>query len=82
MKITIDTLRKLINEELKRKKIQETKEQDKRDVPDIDEEKRLSIAQALDVIECAAEEADDPEETRWYLTKVGEAFGLEPEEKE
>jgi len=82
MKITIDMLRKLINEELKRKKIQETKEQDKKDTPDIDEKKKLSIAQALDVIEGATENAGDPEETRWYLTKVGEAFGLEPEEGE
>ncbi len=82
MKITIDMLRKLINEELTRKKIQETKEQDKKDVPDIDEKKKLSIAQALDVIEGATDNAGDPEETRWYLTKVGEAFGLEPEEGE
>jgi|TARA_Y100000310_G_C20475920_1_gene712400 uncharacterized protein (UPF0147 family) len=82
MKVTIDTLRKLINEELKRKEIQEAKKQDKKDIPDIDEKKKLSVAQALDVIEGATEDADDPEETRWYLTKVGEAFGLEPEEKE
>jgi len=79
MKITLDTLRRLINEEIQKRDLQE-KQDDRRDIPDIDDEKKLSVAQALDVLENAAGCAKDSDEVRWYLTKVGETFGLEPEE--
>ena len=82
MKVTINTLKKLINEEFKKNKIQETKEKDRKNVPDMDEERQLEIAKALDVLEQAAEEAEDAEEVKWWLTKVGDAFGLEPEEED
>jgi uncharacterized protein (UPF0147 family) len=79
MKITLDILRKLINEEVQRRNLQE-KQDERKGIPDVDDEKKLSIAQALDVLENAAEDAEDTAETRWYLTKIGETFGLEPEE--
>jgi hypothetical protein len=81
MNITLDILRKLINEEIQKRSLQEKKD-DRRDIPDIDDEKKLSVAQALDVLESATECAEDSDEVKWYLTKVGEAFGLEPEEME
>ena len=80
MKITLDTLRKLINEEVQKRNLQE-KQKDRRDIPDIDDEKKLSVAQALDVLENAAECAEGSEEVKWYLTKVGGAFGIEPDEE-
>jgi hypothetical protein len=70
MNITLDALKKLINEELQRK-----------DIPDIDDEEKVSVAQALDVLENASYCSEDPDETKWYLTKIGETFGLEPEEE-
>ena len=79
MNITLNVLRKLINEEIQKRNLQEKKD-DRRDIPDIDDEKKLSVAQALDILENATECAEDSDEVRWYLTKVGEAFGLEPEE--
>jgi hypothetical protein len=80
MKITLDTLRKLINEEVQKRNLQE-KQKDRRDIPDIDDEKKLSVAQALDVLENAAECAEDSDEVKWYLTKVGATFGIEPDEE-
>tara|TARA_R110002110_G_scaffold50200_2_gene148803 strand:+ start:845 stop:1090 length:246 start_codon:yes stop_codon:yes gene_type:complete len=79
MNITLNTLRKLINEEFQRRKLQE-KQDERNDITDVDDEKKLSVARALDVLENAAEDASDTAETRWYLTKVGETFGLEPED--
>tara|TARA_R110002051_G_C8504987_1_gene465428 strand:+ start:184 stop:420 length:237 start_codon:yes stop_codon:yes gene_type:complete len=78
MKITIDVLKKLIKEEFK---LREAKEEDKKNITDMPQERQFAAAEALDVLENAAEEAQDPEEVRWYITKVGEAFGLEPDEE-
>ncbi len=81
MNITLNALKQLINEEFKKRNLQEAKE-DRKDVPDMDDERRFAVAEALDVLEQAAEDTGDPEEVRWWLTKVGEVFGLEPEEGE
>tara|TARA_R110000824_G_scaffold113687_4_gene263591 strand:+ start:3732 stop:3968 length:237 start_codon:yes stop_codon:yes gene_type:complete len=78
MKITIDVLKKLIKEEFK---LREAKEEDRKNITDMPQERQFAAAEALDVLENAAEEAQDPEEVRWYITKVGEAFGLEPDEE-
>ena len=72
----------MINEEFKKRNLQETKEEDRKDVPDMDDERRFAVAEALDILEQAAEDTTDPEEVRWWLTKIGESFGLEPEEAE
>jgi|TARA_R110002074_G_scaffold216706_5_gene386750 hypothetical protein len=80
MNITLDTLRRLINEELQRRSLQE-KQDERQDDPDIDDEERLSVAQALDVLENASHCSGDQDETKWYITKLGETFGLEPEEE-
>lgn len=82
MNITINTLKKLINEEFQRRGLQEAKEEDKKEFPDIDDKEKYSIAQALDVLEGATEHLEDPDEAKWYLTKTGEMFGLDPEEIE
>ena len=81
MNITLNVLRKLINEEIQKRSLQEEQD-DRSDVPDIDDEKKLSVAKALDVLEGAAGDVKDSDEVKWYLTKVGETFGLEPEEME
>lgn len=81
MKITIATLRKLINEELQKRRLQEKQDERKND-SESDSEEKLSVAKALDVLENASETAPDSDEVRWYLTKIGETFGLEPEENE
>ena len=82
MNITLDTLRKLINEEIQRRDLQEAKRNETESAVDLDDDKKISITKALDVLEDAAEEAADSDEARWYLTKIGETFGLEPEEIE
>ena len=71
-------LKKLIKEEFK---LREAKEEDRKNITDMPQERQFAAAEALDVLENAAEEAQDPEEVRWYITKVGEAFGLEPDEE-
>jgi hypothetical protein len=81
MKVTINALKQLINEEFKKSRLRESKEEDRKDIPDMEQERRFAVAEALDVLEQAAEDATDSEEVRWWLTKVGEAFGLEPEEE-
>ena len=81
MKVTIDILRKLINEEFQKNSLKE-KHDKRKDVSDMDEESRLAVAEALDVLERAAENTEEPEEAKWWITKLGETFGLEPEEEE
>ncbi len=82
MKVTIDMLKKLINEEFQGRGRLQEKQDEREKIIDLDDERKMSITKALDMLEDAAEDAADPDETRWYLTKIGELFGLEPEELE
>jgi hypothetical protein len=81
LQITLDTLRKLINEEFQRKGIQE-KQDERSGIPDVDDDQKLSVAKALDTLEKAAEAASDRDETLWYIAKVGSTFGLEPQDED
>jgi len=81
MKVTINMLRKIIKEEFQKRNLQE-KQDERKDTPDMDKERRLAVAEALDVLEQASKDTQDPGETAWWITKLGETFGLEPEEEE
>ena len=87
MRVTKDMLKRLITKEFQKKTLNE-----KRRLPDrqrggnvdISDEAKTLIAHALDILETSVGELgkSEAEEARWYLTKIGESFGMEPEEDE
>ena len=87
MKITRNALKELVEKELSKKVLNEKRRAPDREkgIPnDISDKTKTLVAHALDILENAVDglENSDAEETRWYLTKVGEAFGMEPEDDE
>ena len=77
MKLSLSELRAIVNKELKLASLNERK--NKEEDEDSGEVKE-KVADALDVLEDLAVKSDDADEMRWYVTKIGDLFGLEPEE--
>ena len=46
------------------------------------DEIKEDVSEALELLEMVAEDSDDPDELRWYLTKIGEMFGMDPIEED
>lgn len=86
MNITKKHLKQLINEEFKRRLHEKRRTRGgRRGTPSgVPQEKKFACGDALNMIDKIAQDLDDSEkeEVRWLLTKVGEKFGLEPEEDE
>ena len=81
MNINKSQLMQLVKEEIANRQIFEAARNDRNHKPDLPEGMREMVLKALDVIEVAAEHVEDSDEVRWYLTKVGEAFGESPTEE-
>ena len=72
----------LVKEEIANRQIFEAGRKDRDQKPDLPEGMREMVLKALNVIETATEHVEDPDEVRWYLTKIGEAFGESPVEED
>ena len=87
MRITRNALKELVEKEIMKKTLNEKRrapDKEKGMPADISDKTKTLVAHALDILEHAVDELDksEAEEARWYLTKIGEAFGMEPEEDE
>lgn len=80
MNITLDALRELINKEIQKAPLREKRKEVRNEQAATSEEVKEDVAQALDILEEVVDESEDPDELKWYLTKIGEMFGMEPVE--
>jgi hypothetical protein len=82
MKVSLQELRRLVHQEIKKTPLQEKRRKLANEKAAMSDEAKDDVAEALDMLEEAAEDSEDPDELRWYLTKIGEMFGMDPIENE
>jgi|6_EtaG_2_1085325.scaffolds.fasta_scaffold448359_2 uncharacterized protein YpuA (DUF1002 family) len=78
MKLSLRELKNLVNEEMQIFSLHEKRKKTRNEQAAVSEEVKEGVAAALDILEESADESEDPDELRWYLTKIGEMFGMEP----
>ena len=82
MKVSLQELRRLVHQEIKKTPLQEKRRKLTNEKAAMSDEAKDDVAEALEMLEEAAEDSEDPDELRWYLTKIGEMFGMDPIENE
>tara|TARA_R110000824_G_scaffold114256_3_gene264669 strand:+ start:246 stop:509 length:264 start_codon:yes stop_codon:yes gene_type:complete len=82
MKLSLQELRRLVNQEVKKNPLQEKRRKLANEEAGIPDEIKEDVSEALELLEMVAEDSDDPDELRWYLTKIGEMFGMDPIEED
>ena len=77
MKLSLQELRKLVNQEIKKFPLHEKRKKLDNEKEALSEETREEVEDCLDGLLLVSEESEDPNELKWYLTKIAEMFGME-----
>ena len=82
MKLSLQELKRLVNQEIKTFPLQEKRKKTRNEQAAMSEDTKEDISYFLEELGDVADESEDPDELRWYLSKVYELFGIEPVERE